>query len=94
VFTWENGAALHPDLVTKTFKRLAKAAGLRPIVVYGLRHSYASAALEAGVDTKIVSGRVGHSSVAITSDLYQHVRREVDQQAADQVAAPILGAGS
>lgn len=94
VFTWENGAPLHPDLVTKTFKRLARAAGLRPIVVHGLRHSYASAALEAGVDTKIVSGRLGHSSVAITSDLYQHVRREVDQQAADQVAALILGGGA
>jgi integrase len=94
VFTWENGAPLHPDLVTRTFKRLAKAAGLRPIVVHGLRHSYASAALEAGVDIKIVSGRLGHSSISITGDLYQHVRREVDQRAADQVAALILGAGS
>ncbi len=94
VFTWEDGSPLHPDVVTRTFKRLAAKAGLRPIVVHGLRHSYASAALEAGVDTKIVSGRLGHSSVAITSDLYQHVRREVDQQAADQVAALILGSGS
>lgn len=94
VFTLENGEPLHPDLITRTFKRVAKAAGLTPIVVHGLRHSYASAALEAGVDTKIVSGRLGHSSVAITSDLYQHVRAEVDQAAADQVATPILGGGA
>jgi integrase len=93
VFTWEDGSPLHPDLVTRTFKRLAEKANLPPIVVHGLRHSYASAALEAGVDTKIVAGRLGHSSSAITSDLYQHVRREIDQNAADQVAALIFRGG-
>lgn len=91
VFTWENGAPLHPDLVTRTFKRLAASAGLPTIPLHGMRHSYASAALEAGVDTKVVSGRLGHSSVAITADLYQHVRQQVDQQAADRVAAVIFG---
>jgi integrase len=90
VFTWENGAPLHPDLITRTFKRLAKSAGLPVIVVHGLRHSYASAALEAGVAMKLVSDRLGHSSMAVTADVYSHVRREVDQQAADQVAALIF----
>ena len=55
----------------------------------GLRRSYASAAPEAGVDTKIVSGRLGHASVAITSDLCQHPRAE-----AAQAAALILGGGA
>jgi len=91
LFTWEDGQPLHPDLVTRTFKRLAAKAGLPPIVVHGLRHSYATAGLEAGVDTKIISDRLGHSSVAITSDMYQYVRSAVDQAAADRVAAFILG---
>ena len=90
VFTWENGSPLHPDLITRTFKRLAKNAGLPVIVVHGLRHSYATAALEAGVAMKVVSDRLGHSSMAVTADLYTHVRREVDQQAAEQVAAIIF----
>ena len=94
VFTWENGAPLHPDLITRTFKRLAEQARLPVIVVHGLRHSYASAALEAGVAMKVVSDRLGHSSMAVTADLYTHVRREVDQEAADQVAALIFGRGA
>ena len=44
VFTWENGEPLHPDLITRTFKCLARKADLPVIVVHGLRHSYASAA--------------------------------------------------
>jgi len=91
VFTWEDGSPLHPDLITRMFKRLAARAGLPPIVVHGLRHSYASAALEAGIAMKVVSDRLGHSSLSITADLYTHVRPEVDQAAADQVAALILG---
>ena len=41
---------------------------------------------------KVVSDRLGHGSIAITGDLYSHVRHEVDQAAADQVAGLIFGA--
>lgn len=91
VFTWEDGRPLHPDVITRTFKRLATAAGLPVVRVHDLRHSYASAALSAGVGLKVMQERLGHSSVAITGDVYSHVSREVDQAAADQVAAVILG---
>lgn len=94
VFVWEDGSPLHPDLITRTFKRLATRAGLRPIVVHGLRHSYASAGLEAGVDLTVMSRRLGHASTSITSDLYQHVRQVVDQAAADKTAAFIFGGGA
>ncbi|MCU1492831.1 MAG: Tyrosine recombinase XerC-like [Acidimicrobiaceae bacterium] len=94
VFTWEDGRPLHPDLISRTFKRLAEMAKLPVITVHGLRHSYASAALEAGVAMKVVSDRLGHSGMSITADLYTHVRPEIDQQAADQVAALILGGGA
>jgi len=92
VFTWENGEPLHPDLVRKTFQRLARQAGLPPIPFHGLRHAYASAGLAAGVDLKVMSSRLGHSSVAITADTYQHVREQQDQAAAERVAATIFGA--
>jgi integrase len=58
---------------------------------YDVRHSYATAALEAGVPLKVVSERLGHASIAITGDVYSHVRPEVDQAAADLVAGLILG---
>jgi integrase len=55
-----------------------------------LRHSYATAALGAGVPAKVVSDRLGHANVAITSDLYMHVPDEMDRAAAERVAS-ILG---
>jgi integrase len=45
------------------------------------------------VSIKVVSERLGHSSISITGDIYSHVRAEVDQAAADKVAGVILGAG-
>ena len=82
----------HPDVLTKTFQRRAKAAGLPVIRLHDLRHSFATAALEAGVPLKVVSDRLGHASINITGDTYSHVRPEVDQEAANLVANLILGA--
>jgi hypothetical protein len=47
--------------------------------------------LEAGVDLRVVSGRLGHASVAITGDVYAQLIDRMDQQAADQVAALVFG---
>jgi integrase len=59
-----------------------------------VRHAYATASLEAGVPLKVLSERLGHSSITITGDTYQHVRQPVDQDAADLTASFILGNGA
>ena len=46
---------------------------------------------EAGVPLKVVSERLGHSSIRVTGDIYSHVRPEVDMAAAELVANLILG---
>jgi integrase len=74
VFTWGNGTSFHPNVITRTFARRAAAAKLPAIRLHDLRHSYATAALEAGVALKVVSERLGHASIAITGDIYSHVR--------------------
>lgn len=56
-----------------------------------IRHTYATLALKAGVHVKVVSERLGHSSIAITLDLYSHVTPGIARDAADQVAAAIFG---
>ena len=56
-----------------------------------MRHSYASAALAAGVPAKVVRERLGHANIAITMDTYSHVLPSLDEQAAGQVARLILG---
>jgi integrase len=54
-------------------------------------HSYATAALAAGVPAKVISERLGHASIAITMDTYSHVLPGLDGQAAGTVAQLILG---
>ena len=65
VFTRPDGSPIHPDLITDWFRRLARAAGLPPIRLHDVRHSYATAALAAGVPAKVVSERLGHATVEI-----------------------------
>ena len=65
------------------------AAALLRIPLHGLRHSYASLALSSGADPRIVSGRLGHSTVALKLDIYGHVLPQQDQEAADRIAALI-----
>ena len=84
-------APINPETMTLNFKRLGARAGLSPIRLHDLRHSYATAALTAGVPVKVVSDRLGHANVGITSDLYMHVPDEMDRSAADRVADTILG---
>lgn len=61
------------------------------IPLHGLRHSWACMALEAGVNVKIVSERLGHSKSSTTQDLYQHVTPTMQVDAAEKVAGLIFG---
>ena len=45
VFTWPDGRAIHPDVLTRTVERMSVAAGLPRLTPHGLRHSFATAAV-------------------------------------------------
>ena len=85
VFTREDGSHLHPGEFAKHFRRPVKAAGVPAIRYHDLRHTHASLCLLAGVHVKVVSERLGHSSVAITLDTYSHVIPAMDADAAVRV---------
>jgi integrase/predicted RNA-binding Zn-ribbon protein involved in translation (DUF1610 family) len=86
VFTREDGLPLHPWHVSKAFKVHLEAAKLPEIPLHSLRHSYATLALSSGVNPRIVSGRLGHSTVALTLDVYSHVLPQQDRDAAEAIA--------
>jgi integrase len=92
VLTREDGRPLRPEYVTRHFQRLAGEAGLPVIRLHDLRHTNASMALAAGVHIKVVSDRLGHSTTAITADLYTHVNRNVGRAAADRIAEVLTAA--
>ena len=66
---------------------------LYEIRLHDVRHSYAPAALAAGVPAKVVRERLGHAAIAITMDTDSHVLLSLGEQAAGQVARLILNAG-
>jgi integrase len=58
---------------------------------HDLRHSYATAALSAGIPAEVVSERLGHANIALALDTYSHVLPNMQEKAAEQVAQLILG---
>lgn len=91
VFTYENGRPPHPDTIRQRFDRLAAINGLSRITFHDLRHSYATAALRAGVNPKVVGARIGHANVGFFLETYVHVLHKDDREAAEQAASFLLG---
>lgn len=92
LFSAVEGGPLHPAALSHQFARLAKRAGLPAIRFHDLRHTHATLALQAGIPAKVVSDRLGHSSVSITLDVYSHVIPGLQEDAAAKVAALVYGA--
>ncbi len=91
VFTREDGSPIHPDRVTDAFRRSQKTTELPKITLHQLRHTWATLALQAGVQPKIVSENLGHSSIRITMDIYSHVLPTMTSDAVARVADAIYG---
>ena len=82
MFTQLDGSPIDPDRVSKEFPKLVRAEGLPHLTFHGLRHAHATLALSAGVNPKIVSERLGHSSISVTMDIYSHVLPGMQEEAA------------
>jgi integrase len=91
VFTTPTGDLIHPAMFSYWFKRRVHLSGVRPIRFHDLRHTHATHALKLGIHPKVVSERLGHSSVMITLDIYSHVTPGLQREAAEAVAALVRG---
>jgi integrase len=85
-FVRQDGRAWSPPGVSQAFRRLVARAALPPIRLHDLRHVSATVALAAGVDIKVVSDQLGHSTTTLTRDTYQSVTRSLHHEAANAVA--------
>ncbi len=63
---------IDPRVYQKLFKRVLKDAGVKERKFHAIRHTFATRALELGVDIKTLSELLGHSSVGITLNIYAH----------------------
>ena len=83
MFTNEAGEPLTQARVTWALRRACRRAGVKVVSPYCLRHSCATALLEAGVHPKVVAERLGHGSTNMTLDVYSHVGKGLASSATE-----------
>ena len=95
VFPSPTGGPMSPDSVLhmlhRMLHRVLKRAGLPRVRFHDLRHTFATLALQNGVDVKTVSGMLGHYSAGFTLDTYAHVTTSAQRQAAEAMEHVLSG---
>nr|WP_242549359.1 IS1595 family transposase [Alicyclobacillus mali (ex Roth et al. 2021)] len=80
-----NSAPPSPASFNNAIQIARKELGLPPVSFHGLRHTHATWLLESGVDLKVVSERLGHSSITVTADIYAHVTDALQREAIEKL---------
>ena len=85
------GEPRHPTAIHHRFKLILKRAGCKDIRFHDLRHTFATMALENGMDVKTLSGIIGHISAETTLNTYSHVTDTMRAQASVKIDRKIGG---
>lgn len=81
--------------MTRAFKKILAKAKIRTSVrLYDLRHTTATLLLQAGVNPKVISERLGHSTIVLTSDVYSHVLPSMQEAATEHLEEMIFNRSS
>lgn len=91
VFTSSWGTTYHPQVLTKNLKAVARRAGIRELPLHHLRHTYATVALRAQTDVRLVAAILGHSNTNLTMNLYQHTDMAMKRAAMQKTAEEMYG---
>ena len=73
---------MRPSSIHQRLHRILDHAGCDRVRFHDLRHTFATLALQNGVDVKTVSGMLGHFSAGFTLDTYAHVTTAAQKEAA------------
>lgn len=91
VFTSSRGNYVDHNYTERKFKQFIANTSFSSITLHSLRHANATFMLAGGVDLKVVSAMLGHSSIAITANIYTDVLDRSKQSAANVVAEQLTG---
>ena len=83
----KTGGIYYPESVVNLQKKLLQDAGLEHIRFHDLRHTFATMALQNGVDVKTVSSMLGHYDAGFTLRTYTHATRQMQEQAAEKMGS-------
>ncbi|WP_430109436.1 site-specific integrase [Paenibacillus sp. B1-33] len=90
-----NGQHMPKSTLFNAFSRILRRADLPDLPIHSLRHTYAVLMLEAGADMKFIQEQLGHGSIKITSDVYAHISKKLEQRNMEKIESyttNILGA--
>lgn len=77
----------HPDSVVNLHRKILKDAGLEYIRFHDLRHTFATMALQNGIDVKTVSSMLGHYDAGFTLSTYAHATNRMQEEAAEKMGS-------
>ena len=87
----KEGEPRNPTAITKRFRLMLKRAHCKHVRFHDLRHTFATMALENGMDVKTLSAMIGHVSSETTLNIYSHVTDTMRAQAAVKIDREIGG---
>jgi integrase len=88
-----DGSPVAPDTLSARFTALERRAGVPHRGLHATRHTHAELALAGGARLDVVSRQLGHSSIAITADVYGHPDETALAEEAAIVGRAIEGGG-
>lgn len=71
---------MEPRTLSNHFKKLLHTADINDVTFHTLRHTFATNCVEAGMNIKVLSEILGHSSIKITMDRYVHLSKDYKQE--------------
>ena len=81
------GGWTNPAMLTRAVQSFGRKAGDAAMTVRSLRHFHASLMLQHGQNVVVVSKRLGHANVSMTTDIYAHALPGWQREAVDAFAA-------
>jgi integrase len=94
IFPNEAGGPInHSNLVSRYFLPALKAAGIGKVRFHDLRHTFASLLIEQGENIKYIQTQLGHSTPTVTLNVYAHLMKSTNQEAACRLEGKIFGTG-
>ena len=88
LFSRPDGGPQSPHTLTADWRKIASRIGLN-VTFHGLRHTYASMLIDAGVDVVKISKQLGHASPTMTLDVYAHLFNQQADNSADAINAAV-----
>ena len=90
MFTTLDGGPRDPNLVSKFYAKIFRAAAIEGATLHSLRHTCATHLLQQGLAPNDVASYMGHSSTRMTLDVYGHAGQAMAQRCAAAAAQLLL----